>query len=256
MTFDLDKIMNIHQGARIAIFGSGPSLEDAVNNSDSYDIGIAVNSAVRKSGIKINYFLSNHAYAHSEERGWQNILGNYPEITILMNSSSAPYWELLYSNLEKRKELQKFHQDFLKNDKRTHPLNDGAYDDGKLINDYFFINENPNPPHIVYNKIPISTIEGNLLDEKDKIINGASSAGAAIHMAILMGAKELVLFGVQMTNNDGGNYDLPHNIAEKGRSSDKQRINLDRLFSEVYNIGIPITVYGKHTFEGKFLINK
>ena len=242
-----------HEGARIAILGSGPSLNEAIRNSESYDIGIAVNGAIRLAGLKFDYFQSNHAYAHSHERGWQNILAEMPEKAILMNSNSAIYWDKLFPDRDQRERLQKSQKAFLRNDSRTHILHDGAFDDEKPVNDYFTLDEVAQAPHIAYGIISTKSIKGNLLDQDELIISGASSAGAAIHMATLMGASEIVLFGVQMTNQKGGNYFISHAKAEQGRSSERQRKTLDRLFNELHERGVPISVYGDHAFESKFL---
>ena len=154
------------------------------------------------------------------------------------------------------KKLQELHQAFLKNDSRTIALEGGGFDDGKLVNNYFLIPKQPTSPHIAYDKVPIDSLGDTLLDQDEMIIDGASSAGAAIHMATLMGAAEIMLFGVQMTNNKGNNYCLPVAEDEKGRSSDEQRQNLDKLFHELYNKNIPITVYGENAFESPFLIQR
>lgn len=242
-------------GARVAIFGSGPSLEDALRHPEKFDLGIAVNGAIKMEGLNFDFFQSNHGYAHLLEKGWQRALDKRPETVILMNSNSAPYWIRLFPDPNVRAALQKEHQAFLRNDPRTELVRDGATDHGKPINNYFSLSVTPVAPHVGYDKIPISVIEGNLLDQQEKIIDGASSAGAAVHAATLMGASEIVLFGVQMTNASGGNYAFSPNAAEMGRSSDEQRENLDRIFGELHGRGIPITIYGDHAFESGFLRN-
>ena len=171
----IDKYRNIHKKSKIAILGSSPTLELYENKED---ISIAVNGAplCLSENYKINYFMCGDKDSH--DRQWFLSSEKFNAIRIV-SSFVLPYDPIIIPKKNERYELQKRLKEFYENEENYINFN---LDDYVLDSKHgFFHYSRP------WNQI--------ISKRQKKISKSATISGVAAQMALIMGAKEIHLYG-------------------------------------------------------------
>ena len=254
----LDHIRDKHPGSLIAIIGSAPS---AIHFEDrGYDATVAVNGAAQllhRAG-STQYFLSGDARA--TRASWYKRLPS--DAIQILRPMAAIYSPTFIRSSTRRHELIRQWEDYLDThpeEVRTiphrnvmesgdiRPLRDLIFDNP--FYDTFLADMPDCTPHIAFNV----TESPGVLKTMNKLRGGATSAGCALHAAHIMGASEVHLYGVEMSNLGipyaSGNYFYAPQQGETGGTSLAQIQKLNRLLADVASTGVTIRHFGPTNLE-------
>lgn len=210
----LDSIRAKHRGDTIAILGSGPSL---ASFTGAQSIAIAVNGAAF-SKIPYHYFVCGDAL--SPQRSWFLASTMY-DATRIVSSFVAPHDPLLFPAVEVRRRLQR----------------QTAFDLYEYEPDAM-----PTPPHLwfQYESAPISRFDQLSFDASaTRLFHGATITGVALQLAVIMGAKEIHLYGCDFSNRTGFDYLLP-TTERGGVSTELQRRSFQKLVDAAQRRGVRV----------------
>lgn len=231
----IDIFKDIHQGEKIAVLGSAPSLELYAEREDCV---IAVNGASQING-KYEYFLTGHQTSHL--KSW---FRTREGVTRIINSMAAVYDPQLYPNEETRNRLIKEYEQSIRHPATPDPL--------YHFNRTFRNLPLPFEPHAFFyygetgcNK----TLSDCISREQKELFAGGTSAGLAVQVAHIMGASEIHLYGCAFDNNAavpyrGDNYFYVPKEGEKGHTDENQRRYIEQIIQIVEQQGVLVFVHG------------
>lgn len=268
----LGKIKNLHQGEKIAVLGSGPTL-------GLYEgfprTAIAVNGAAHTS-FHYDYFvcgdlLSNRCswFQASKEKKARRLVASFV----------APYDCSLYPNLGDRDELKRSLDSHLEAAVERDRL-DLLYDFSPAVkpegNHLYFkydrkvsfgppqtlserkheilekggtetLKNTPFEHVILKTKSPFPQGELNASEQiqplMERVVTGGTICGVALQVAYLMGAAEIHLFGCSMDNHTGTNYYLPQS-GVPGATRSSQIMGLRDIVARIQFLGVPVVIHG------------
>lgn len=202
-----------HRGQSIAILGSGPSLS---RFSGKQDIVIAVNGGAF-SPFRYQYFVCGDQIA--PKRSWFHQSKKF-DATRIISSFLAPFDPFLYPQVNDRVALPS-NSVFLK------PVLARA-----LSTLYSYSPAlPPEKPHLLfqYERLPlVCYAEAPFNPNSQRFFHGATISGVALQLAVLMGAAEVNLYGVDFDNVTG--LDYHHPTSEQGKiSTNLQRESFAKL---------------------------
>lgn len=223
----LASLKNRHQGQCIAILGSGPSLLDYGGDAE---VSIAVNGAAAIDH-SYDYFMCGDK--RSPARPWFQ-LSRKCGATRIVSNVLAIQDPLLYPDEGVRKKLQ---QDFQDHKRRYSLLGEPA----KFA---YRPKVPPIHPHLYFkwggsiNRLSPLRLKWWLAGSSPRFLVGASIAGVALQMAAFMGARQVVLYGVELSNFDGQTYFDP--AGNEGRTKAHHANNFAKLSEFMRKRGIEV----------------
>lgn len=220
-------LKNKHQGECIAILGSGPSL---LNYRGDAEVSIAVNGAAAIDH-SYSYFVCGDKL--SPARPWFQLSRKCGAIRIVSNVL-AIHDPLLYPDEGIRKNLQQDFQDH----KRRYSLF------GKPAKYAFLPRIPPTFPHLYFkwggsiNRLSLLRLKWWLTGSSPRFLAGASISGVALQMAVYMGARQVDLYGVDLSNFDGQTYFNP--VGNEGQTKAHHIDNFAKLSKFVQKQGVEV----------------
>lgn len=249
----LRQLRDRYSGARIAIIGSAPS---AVNYAECDCVAtIAVNGAARLLHTVKNdaYFLSGDARAPMQS--WYCQIPR--RATQLLRPMAAIFSQALVPDENTRRELIRDWIRYLDEhpaEVRTlpnrnvyvagklEPLRDLAYDNP--FYEHLLMRLGDCSPHALFNV----DLPRPLSPDMEKLRRGVTSAGCALQIAYLMGAKEICMFGVEMSNNGVPyrecNYFYTAEAEERGVTTEAAHRAIEALIGDLQRKGLAIAHCG------------
>ena len=221
----LKGLRGVHKGERIAVLGSGPSLEMF---SGEPKIAIAVNGA---SEIEQAYRYFICGDPESPRREWFYASRNSSAVRIV-SSFIAPFDEALYPDEGVRTQLRQ----------------EGGFESGCRENYHYIPSVRPAAPHAFFLYDPISVFDYRVLPisrDQDRFLYGGTIAGVAVQLAFVMGASEIHLFGCSLDNESGRNYCRLLSSTQTGRTIPSQVVGLSKIISAIESEGVPVIVHGR-----------
>ncbi len=244
----IEKIRNKHKDKTIAVLGSSPTLRLYRGKED---IAIACNGACQ-TPEKYDYFLYIDHRAPS--RDWFS--KSSEEITRIAASYITPCDKYLYPSIDERIQIAEELYEFIKI--KTQGKNRINIDMGD-----FEPTIEPKKPHIYIKTIHVvGEILKGLKDLKEEdyttdmpVYRGGTVTGSAVCLAMIMGAKEIHLYGCSFDNNSGTNYAFGCKKGEEGDTSDKQREIMDVIINIILKKGVNVYVHGHTTLKNPIRVD-
>ena len=213
-----------HQGQTLAILASGPSL--LAYRGDA-DVALAVNGAAFVDE-PYQYFLCGDIV--SAQRSWFTESSKFNAARIV-SSFVAPFDPLLYPDATQRQTMQ-----------ASLPIAAAAktrrmsllykYEPSEKVSSPHLWFQYANPPISSFSEVPLGAANS-------RFFHGATIAGVALQLAVVMGVAELRLYGCDFSNVSGRDYWRP--TTEKGgESTPLQRANFAKLLAVVERLGIKV----------------
>lgn len=217
--------LGAHRGETIAVLGSGPSLASFAGREP---IAIAVNGAAA-CDVPYRYFTCGDIEA--PQREWFYGSRRHRARRIVA-SFLAPSDEVLFPSALTRARLRLARLPRMVQARLQSSL-DPLYDYRPSVS--------PASGHGWFRyyerEFPTSEEELRACLGAERLAHGASIAGVAVQLALLMGAGAIQLYGCSMDNDAGDNYHLP---GSSGRTTPLQRENFQRLLSWVRGAGVSV----------------
>ncbi len=220
----LGSIRAKHRGQTLTILASGPSLSVFKGRSD---VVMALNGAAFVDE-RYDYFLCGDAA--SAQRPWFLESAKF-QATRIVSSFVAPFDPILFPNGVQRQVMQ-----------AAVPF-DAAVARRRMSGLYNYEpSEKVAPPHLwfQYEHPPLSRFGEVPFDAASpRFFHGATIAGVALQLAVVMGVAEVRLFGCDFSKVTGREYWRP--TAEKGgESTPLQQANFTKLLTLVERAGIKV----------------
>jgi len=228
-TSPIDKYRGIHKGTRIAILGSSPTLELYKNEED---IAIAVNGSTLFLDEKdrVDYFICGDK--DSPTRQWFLSSERF-NATRIVASFVLPFDSIIIPEREERKELQQKLEEFYKT---------GKHHIYFTLDDYIL-----NSKHgFFYYTRPWNH---NISKRQKRFSKSSTIAGVAAQMALIMGAREIHLYGCSFRDINGNHY-CYDSKGEPGEIKFWQPVVMDFiLYQMVKKYDIKIYAHGPTTLK-------
>lgn len=226
MTSRIDRLRNLHIGATVALLGSSPTISLYEGNED---ISLAVNGAVCCPHVgNVDYFVCGDK--KSPERRWFEV--SYQKAARrIVATFVAPYDRLvcppsqLTSNFRAVLENDSIHQDEPGGNIRFSPSN-----------------LQPAPPHTIFDYADIW--EEEIRPEQKRLVRGGTISGVAAQLALIVGAKELHLYGCSFGNTPKGHYGYD-NKGEPGGIDPTHPATMDYILARIRSYGVEIFSHGE-----------
>ncbi len=227
------------------MLGSGPSVSLFQRKED---VVIGVNGAASLLKPK-DYLLSGDERAHL--RDWFKRLPK--GVVPILKPHSAMYCETFYPNQALRERLIRIYVGYMdSHPERVHVADDGfrsVYAGDPVMDGFFAGFPLPAPPNAIVRKVSFDCPVGR---DSDRLVTGATSAAMAMHLAVVMGASEIHLYGVQFTNEasgkptafNGTNYFYVPKPGEAGRTTANQMERMDVAVMQASQAGVPVYSHG------------
>ena len=226
----LEKFRGIHKGERIAVLGSGPTLE--LYDGDP-SLAIAVNGAA-EIDRPYRYFVCGDP--ESPERPWFYASRKQDSVRIV-SSYVAPFDSVLYPDEDTRRKLQE----------------EGGFLTAGCFEDFDY---DPScdaaPPHAIYQYDHIGVLRNDplpIFPDQERLLYGGTIAGVAVQMAFILGASEIHLFGCSLDNDSGSHYHPKLTAGKLGYNLPSHVESLSRIVSKVEEQGVPVIVHGYSRLE-------
>lgn len=219
----IDKFRRIHNGAKIAVLGSSPTLGLYKGEED---ISIAVNGAVLflDNSSKIDYFMCGDK--ESYKRRWFLSSKEF-DATRIVSSFVLPYDKIIIPNPQERKTLQEKLNKF--------------YEDGGHHIDFTLDNYILNSRHgFFYYSRPWNQ---KISRRQNKLSKSSTIAGVASQMAFIMGASEIHLYGCSFSDVDGKHYCYDPK-EDHGEIKWWQPTTMDFTLSQIVRLGTKVYSHG------------
>jgi hypothetical protein len=221
----ISKLKSLYNDSRIAILGSGPSVS---LYEEKEDIAIAVNGASFLNK-KYNFFVAGDVRA--PHRNWWLASGEHSNlITRVVSSYIAPFDSFLFPNKSQRTKLEEDYYKFVENNQYIH----------------FVPDLSPVPPHLYFK------FGGFGIDFVDKISSdqislywGGTISAIALQIALIMGGKDIHIYGCGFNNTSGVNYHYNCSIKQRGWIEKEQLQIMQLTIEKIRSFGIKIKVHGK-----------
>lgn len=212
---------------------------------------IAVNGASRllRAVKRDAYFLSGDARASLQS--WYSLIP--PSATQILRPMAALFSPVFVPDDEMRRDLVHTWNRYLDDhpgevrtlpnrnvrvDGRVEPLRDLAYNNA--FYDHLVTLLPDCDPHVVFNV----DLPRPLSPDMEKLRRGVTSAGCALQVAYLMGAHEICMFGVEMSNIGvpyrEANYFYAAEPEERGVTTEKARRAIEALIDDLRREGLTI----------------
>jgi hypothetical protein len=253
----LDKVRGIHQGKKIAILGTAPSLT-LYSRAEAVTIGVNGASSILEPG---DYFVANDTSSHL--RSW---FRDAPEgLVNIIRGSSAIQSSRLYPDDSSRAEIIRSYEKFLEqNQDLLVTLKDGVkiVDSLQLQNEFFGTVPEPVPPHMIIRYMIHPSRGGKITRGCRDLVVGGTVACIASQIAFHMGASEIHLYGVEFSNQvkvsepEGNNYFYRSANQEGGYTTNSQRRNFEEAISAIMGFGVPIFSHGPTNIENTIRLAK
>lgn len=223
----IDKFRYIHKGMSFAILGSSPTINIYRGQQD---ISIAVNGAVLCDPVeRADYFMAgdkNSPYRRWFEESYKKAK------TRIVATFVAPYDKIVCSSFDQRKKFQNmleadyFHQ--------SDPGGNIRFSPDGLV---------PSGDHGIF--VYADIWEEKICIDQKRLCRGGTISGVAAQMAMVMGAKEIHLYGCSFgdTNRKHYGYD---NKEEPGGIDPNHIFTMDYILSRIKLSGVEIFAHG-HT---------
>lgn len=233
----LKELRNAYKKSSIAIIGSGPSAKDF---SENEDLAIVVNGAAVISK-KYDIFIAGDKQAPSRD-WWLSTENqeNHANILRLVSSYIAPFDPILYPDDEIRTKLQEKYSVHILNSKEKYGYT-SFVPDVKPKQHKFFKFGGLGLEHI-------SKINPN----QELMYWGGTISAIALQLGLILGAKEINLYGCGFNNDSGTNYVYSCTPEQKGKTSTVQRVIMQETINHIYvNFNVDINVVGNSRLESK-----
>lgn len=224
MKASISKFQGIHDGARIAILGSAPTIH-LYHKEEDYSI--AVNGAIMCVDTS-DYFMCGDKISHnhlwfkpSQERGGIRIIAAF----------IAPYDKIVIPNDKERKKLKNRLENSL-----IHQREGGG--NIRFSPKFRYIQD----PNGVFEYADIW--EEEICPTQQRLCRGGTISGVAAQMAKVMGAGEIHLYGCPFKTLDKGHYGYD-NRGEIGRVGSTQPATMDYILSRLRHHGTKIFSHGE-----------
>lgn len=236
----IERLKNTKKDQVIAIAASGPSVMEYDIHEHDYLIGVKMAGKLLKKG---DLFLSADEKTHT--RSWFKKLD--PSLNKVMRAESAIYLEEFYPNIKIRNLLCNEYEALRDRMPNTIiELKDGykkVYPGHNPYLDDFLENLPPcDTNHFMINRM----VQGEPIGNNQKILNwGGTSSCVALQLAIIMGAREVHLYGVEFSNDKGNNYFNKLDKNEAGYTTEGQKIFMDNIvYYTAKKLGIKVYSHG------------
>jgi len=248
----LDEVRGTYEGGKIAVLGSGPSLTDFFERKEDLIIGVNGAGKLLESG---DYFFSADQAAHL--RSW--FLDLSTGVISTLRCISAIYSDSFFSDkqriqpfIDEYETYMKEHPEFVKPTAHPDVSYIGAGTGGAgWLGEFGKRIPEPKYPNLMLRTI---TKHESIGPEQRTINSGGTSSAGAMQLAVVLGAKEIHLYGVEFSNDAsektvGKNYFYEASSGEFGRTTDKQLKNMERMVEELMNQNILVFSYGPTRLE-------
>lgn len=219
-----------HAGCAVAVLGSGPTL---ARFTGQQPVAIAVNGAATH-GVPYQYFVCGDPA--SPWREWFYGSRRH-QARRLVASFVAPRDALLYPRRQTRARLRL----------QRLPRSLAARLQGSMAPLYDYApGARPVPGHgwfqYVAHEFPAhpDALRDGL--QQGRVLHGATIAGVAVQIAVVMGAAAIHLYGCAMDNDAGGHYHRPGSV---GRTTPRQRANFAALLGWVAQAGVAVVNHSR-----------
>lgn len=213
-----------HVGASIAVLGSGPSLGRFAGQQP---IAIAVNGAAT-SDVPYQYFACGDPESYQREWFYGSRRHAAKRIVAAL---LTPRDAIIYPSRLVRGGLRLERRLFIAMLRLRRSLS---------LHDYS-PSATPAPGHGWFQYLPSRfPSDPAVLDDcvrRGRMVHGATIAGVALQLAVIMGGAEIHLYGCAMDNDGGGNYYRP---GSRGRSTPLQRQNFATLVQWAEGRGVAV----------------
>lgn len=225
MKANIDKFRNLHNGARIAVLGSSPTIRYYESKED---ISIAVNGSVNCEPVKrADYFMCGDKESH--KRRWFDVSRSSCNHRILA-TFVAPYdFEVLPDLSERSRLVKEIESD------EAHLLNAGA--NIRFSPDFRKVSED----HGIFEYADIW--EQEISKGQERLCRGGTISGVAAQMALVMGASEIHLYGCSFGNENGDHYGYDPG-KEPGNISKTHPVTMDYILSRIMANGVKVFSHG------------
>jgi len=226
MTSRIDKFRGIHQGRSIAVLGSSPTIGLYRGRED---VSIAVNGSILCDAVtKVDYYMCGDK--NSPHRKLFNPSFDVADRRIV-TTFIAPYDHLVIPDEAKRKNLQ----EILERDE-LHKKEAGG---NIRFSPPDMIAQNP---HGIFDYADIW--EEEICPNQNRLCRGATISGVAAQMAMVMGAKEIHLYGCSFGDIGGVHYGYDP-LNDPGGITNSHPITMDYLLSRIRLSGVEIVSHGE-----------
>jgi hypothetical protein len=224
----IQKFRDNYRNARVAILGSGPSIN---LYKGLEDVSIAVNGASFLDK-EYHFFMSGDVKAH--DRGWWLASDNKNNHVIrVVSSYVAPFDPVLYPDYNVRNLLEEELRMFInlhKNEKYPYA--------------HYFPSLSPEDPHIFF-KFGGKGREfvERISPEQEVIYWGGTIAAIALQFSLIIGSNDIHIYGCGFDNFSGDNYYYSGN--QKGSINLEQRNIMQLTVDKVRDLGIKVNIHGE-----------
>lgn len=222
-TCPINKYRRIHEGSSIAVLGSSPTLQLYKGNED---IAIAVNGALMglRADLHVEYFMAGDKESHL--RQWFLSSEEYAA-TRIVSSFVLPHDPVIIPDETERARLQRLLQEHIETN--MHHI-DFTLDDYVLNSRHGFFR---------YNR----PWEQKISPNQEWFTKSSTISGVAAQMALVMGAKEIHLYGCSFGDVEGKHYSYDSR-GEPGMIKPWQPINMDFLLMQIIRQDIQVYSHG------------
>lgn len=216
-------------GKSIAILGSGPSLK---LHSNQEDISMIVNGAAScvKQG---DVFIAGDV--NSPKRDWWLNSSNIENSTRIVSSYIAPFDHIIYPDELTRDQLQNDLKNFLKYNNES-PIS--------YVN--FVPTIIPKSPHsfFKFGGMGKEFVE-KISPDQELIYWGGTISAIALQLALIMGSKDIHLYGCGFNNSSGNNYAYTCPVGQEGKTNTKQAEIMQMTIDKIRKYGVKIQIHGE-----------
>lgn len=231
----IQQLRDVAKGASVAIIGSGATATDYKGKED---LAIAVNGGILNTG-PIQYFMAGDRQAATRQ-WWMSSLDKKSAARIL-SSYLAPFDQLCYPDEAVRKRLQE--------QLSTYSLEQvvSAKDLDKASSYVHYVPDcKPEKPHLFFRfgGFGLKYVT-RIRPGQEYAFWGGTIAAIALQAALVMGARDIHLYGCTFSNPNGTAYfyDCPCN--EQGMINEEQRRIMQATMEKVRDYGRKVLVHGK-----------